>query len=87
MADAMQDSMQADILFLDDIGAESDKYKSAENVDALCQLLSRRERKWTLVTTNFRTEQWDQQFDARVADRLMRNSIVCDLECGSYATR
>jgi DNA replication protein DnaC len=87
MADALQDSMQADILFLDDIGAESDKYKSAENVDALCQLLSKREKKWTLITTNFRTEQWDQQFDARVADRLMRNSIVCDLECGSYATR
>ena len=87
MREALQDATSADVLFLDDIGAESDKFKSAENVDALCQLLSRRERKWTMITTNFRPMQWDKQFDARVADRLMRNSIVCDLGCGSYATR
>jgi hypothetical protein len=88
MAEGLYDSMGVDILFLDDIGAESDKFRSGENVDALCQLLSRRERKWTLISTNFRPMQWDEHFDARVADRLCRsNATICDMECGSYSNR
>lgn len=84
MADGLSDSIEADILFLDDIGAESDKFRSAETTDALCQLLSRRERKWTLLSTNFQPETWATKFDVRVSDRLLRNSVLCDINCGSY---
>jgi DNA replication protein DnaC len=88
MASVMQDSVDADVLFLDDIGAESDKYRSGETTDALCQLLSRRAIKWTMITTNYLPEEWPTRWDARVADRLLRNSVICDMRgCGSYATR
>jgi len=88
MWDELVDAIEADLLFLDDVGAESDKYRSGETVDAMCQLLSRRERKWTLVSTNFMPEEWLTRFDGRVADRLWRNSLVCDLtDATSYSTR
>ena len=87
MYEAIEAPMNAGILFLDDVGAESDKYRSAENIDALCQLLSRREEKWTMLSTNFRPNMWAKQFDARVADRLLRGSVVCDIACGSFSTR
>lgn len=88
MAEEIADAIDAGLLFLDDIGAESDKFRSGETIDALCQLLSRRENKWTLVTTNYMLEEWPARFDARVADRLWRNSLVCDLsDATSFATR
>ena len=88
MADALHWPMDADVLFLDDIGSESDKYRSGETIDALCQVLGRRENKWTIVTTNYLIEEWPTAFDARVSDRLFRNSIICDLRhSGSYAMR
>ena len=88
VSDSMDSSISTDVLFLDDIGAESDKYRSGETIDALCQLLSRRERRWTMVTTNYLPEEWPARFDARVADRLLRDSMVCDMRgCGSYSMR
>ena len=88
MRDLMRDTMDADILFLDDVGADSDKYRSGETVDALCQLLNRREKRWTMITTNFIPSEWAKQLDARVADRFWRNSVVCDLsDSPSYALK
>lgn len=88
MADQLADAMAADLLFVDDLGAESDKFRTGETTDALCQLLSRRERKWTLATTNYPPHEWENRFDARVADRLFRNSLICDLsDAQSYSTR
>jgi DNA replication protein DnaC len=75
----MRDLMEADFLALDDIGAETDKYKTGEMVDKLCQVLSRRENKYTVITTNVSPDRWNAKFDARITDRLLRNSTVCDL--------
>lgn len=79
MAEILQDSRTADILFLDDIGSESDKFKTGEVNDALCQLLSARERKWTFITTNVEEPDWTKRFDARIADRLHRGAEIVDL--------
>lgn len=84
---AIRDAVEADVLFLDDIGAESDKYRSGEATDALCQLLSRRENLWTVVTTNIARESWAEKFDVRVSDRLQRRSQVVEVKCGSYSLR
>lgn len=70
-------AMRADILFIDDIGAEDDPWKRI--TAKLCQLLSRREHRFTFVTTNFPPSEWREKFDARIADRLWRNSVVMDL--------
>jgi DNA replication protein DnaC len=75
----VQDCMEADFLALDDVGAESDRYKTGIMVDKLCQILSRREERYTIITTNIGPAQWNSRFDIRVADRLVRNSEVCDM--------
>jgi DNA replication protein DnaC len=71
------DMMETDLLILDDVGAEHDPSKSANN--KLCQVLSRRERMFTVITTNVPPERWTEAFDTRVADRLLRNSVVVNL--------
>lgn len=73
----VQDAMDASWLFIDDIGAENDPWKKA--TDRLCQILSRRERKFSVVTTNTASANWPDRFDIRVADRLFRNSVIVDM--------
>lgn len=75
-----------DLAIIDDIGAEHDPSKNA--TDKLCQILSRRERKFTVITTNIKPEDWPNKFDTRIADRLLRNSELVDLfGLTSYAMR
>jgi DNA replication protein DnaC len=82
----LDDMKAADLLVLDDIGAEDDSFKKASN--KLCQLLSVREKKFTVVTTNVQPANWGKVFDVRIADRLLRRSTVVDLtEVDSYATK
>lgn len=70
------DMCNDDILFLDDIGAEADRYKSGESTALLCQLLGKREKKYNVITTNIPRHQWAEKFDKRVADRLKRNKAL-----------
>lgn len=70
----MEDLLQSDLLVLDDIGAEDDPWNVGK--DKLCQILSRREKRFTVVTTNIDPKFWAKRFDARIEDRLLRNSIV-----------
>ena len=71
------DMIEAGLLILDDVGAEHDPSKNGQ--DKLCQILSRRERKQTLITTNIAPDQWMEFFEARITDRLFRNSVHVDL--------
>lgn len=73
----MQDLIETDLLLVDDIGAERDPFNMT--VDKLCQVLSRREDRFTMVTLNVRPEAWANKWDVRVADRFFRNSVVVDL--------
>lgn len=80
----LDDLFTIDVVILDDIGAEHDPSSMA--TEKLCQVLSRRERMHTLITTNIVPENWADKFDARVADRLIRNSVIVDLSgADSYA--
>ena len=82
----LQDATDADLLLWDDLGAENDPWKNI--ADGACQILSRRERKFTVVTTNIKPDQWPERFDERISDRLFRNSVIVDLsEVPSYAMR
>lgn len=74
----------ADLLFIDDLGAERDPKILA--TDKLCQVLSRREKKFTVVTTNIQPDRWVIKWDERIGDRLLRNTRVVDLSSApSYA--
>jgi len=73
----MEDAISADLLVLDDVGAENDPFKIC--ADKFCQILSRREFKFTVLTTNIAPSAWAEQFDGRITDRLMRNSKIVNL--------
>lgn len=80
MTDVLQDACTASLSIIDDIGAESDRYKSGKPTEALCYLLTRRQDfGQTLLTTNVLPSLWDTRWDARVEDRLHRNSVICDM--------
>jgi len=72
-----EDLIETDLAVIDDIGAENDPWKIGANY--LCQILSARERRFTVVTTNIGPEDWAEKFDARIADRLLRYSHVVNL--------
>jgi DNA replication protein DnaC len=79
------EAVSSDLLLWDDLGAESDPWKTC--ADATCQILSRRERKFTMITTNITDTQWGERFDKRIEDRLLRKSIVVDMtHVPSFAT-
>ena len=60
----------ARVAIFDDVGSESDRFKSGEPAERLREALEACERKWVLITTNVRPEKWATKFDQRVADRL-----------------
>ena len=68
-----------DLLFLEDAGAEVDKFKAGEPIERLREILNEFKHKWLFVTTNVMPEQWGQKWDARIADRFFRNSSVVTL--------
>lgn len=73
----MDDAFASSLLILDDVGAENDPWKVC--ADALCQILSRREQAFTVITTNVMPVAWGEKFDVRICDRFLRNSVVLDL--------
>lgn len=80
----MEDAISHSLTILDDIGAEQDPWNICK--DKLCQILSRRENKFTVITTNILPAAWPERFDTRISDRLLRNSVVVDLsDVKSYA--
>ena len=69
----------ASVAFIDDIGAEEDRFRSGSPARVLGDLLGAREKKFTLLTTNIAPDGWRERWDGRVEDRLWRRSVVCDL--------
>lgn len=65
------------LLFLEDIGAEVDRFKSGEPTERLREVLNEFKNRWMFITTNIMPEEWKPKWDERVADRLMRNSVTC----------
>ena len=87
----MEDVTSSDVIFLDDVGAESDRFRSGEPKQILGDLLGRLDSKFVFVTTNIEPAAWARRWDGRVDDRLNRNqSVVVDgydpvLRAESYA--
>lgn len=75
------------LLLLDDLGAEEDKFRSGEPTTILRTLLGLRDGMWTVITSNVPPTKWHTVWDDRVADRLLRDSIVVDMSgCPSFAS-
>lgn len=65
------------LTILDDVGAEHDP--SRIGIEKLYLILSRREQRHTLITTNVPPEHWETKFEKRIASRLFRNSTHINL--------
>ena len=68
--DAARDLREADVVLLDDVGAETDRFKSGAPTSRLRRILSDLENRWVLITTNLMPDQFLGRWDARVASRL-----------------
>ena len=80
MVEILGDAIAHSMLVIDDIGAESDRFKSGKAIDALGYLLTRRQDfGFTMLTTNIPQDGWKDKWDARVADRLLRDSTIIDM--------
>lgn len=73
----IDDLLECPLLILDDLGAEHDPSKCG--ADKLYQILERRERKWTIITTNVGPDFWEHKFDRRISDRMLRHSQIVDM--------
>lgn len=83
----LKSAAECNALFLDDIGAETDRFKSGLPTERLRHLLGERENKFTMITTNIWPKQWPSRWDARVNDRLLRKSRIVKLDgVPSFAT-
>jgi len=80
----MRDINEASMLVLDDIGAETDRFKSGIPTSRLCEVLNRRAGKFTLLTTNVEPSKWREMWDARAEDRLNRDSLVIEMKTPSF---
>jgi DNA replication protein DnaC len=72
------------LVVLDDIGAETDRYRSGVPNERLQRVLDVCERKWLLLTTNAETAKWQERFGARNADRMMAARRVTMFEVESW---
>ncbi len=84
------DAEEADLLVIDDVGAEVDRFRSGLPAENLRLMLERRHthRGYTLITTNLFPEEWSERWDFRVTDRMLRRShVVQSTPNGSYAQR
>lgn len=82
--DLLRDLKTNALIILDDIGAETDRFKNAVSVVRLCQVLEICDHKWLFATTNVDRTQWKQMWDVRVADRLRQSAWLPMFEVPSY---
>lgn len=69
-----REALECDVLLLDDIGTEVDKFKTQEPKERLRILLGAREQKYTATSTNVPVAKWGEVWDQRVEDRLLRGN-------------
>lgn len=67
------------LVILDDIGAETDRFKSGVPEARLKAILDASENKWLLMTTNVHPDSWEERWGRRVQDRL-REAIIITLD-------
>ena len=79
LADQSDLNHGTDILFLEDIGAEVDRFKSGEPTERLREIFNAFKGKWMVVTTNVPVDHWEARWDGRVMDRMFRNSVIADM--------
>lgn len=73
----MEDLISADVIFIDDLGSEEDRFKSGAPTRILGDVLGKIENKFIFITSNISPENggWLKRWDGRVQDRLLRSGM------------
>jgi hypothetical protein len=79
----LEDMSAASMVILDDIGSETDRFKTLIPASRLCQLLNRVEGKYVWITTNKLPKAWVTTWDKRVEDRLLSGDVI-QIKAPSY---
>lgn len=74
--DWCQDVSEASMIILDDVGTETDQFKSGVPTERLTHVLNRCEGKFVWINTNVGPEDWSKRWDARVEDRLLAGECI-----------
>ncbi len=79
----MEDVEAASMVILDDVGTETDVYKSGIPTERLCHVLNRCVGKFVWINTNIGPIRWTEKWDARVEDRLLAGKLI-EVNAPSY---
>ena len=74
-----QPGAETDLMFVEDIGAEVDKFSKGEPTERLRQILNDMKNRFVVVTTNVPVAEWEKRWDGRIMDRLFRNSKIIQM--------
>jgi DNA replication protein DnaC len=66
----IDNTKQCQWIILDDVGSETDMYKSGEPAERLRRAIDIGLQRWMVISTNVKPCDWQNRFDSRVADRL-----------------
>jgi len=75
--DLVTELIEAGVLLVDELGGEYDPSKMAS--EKFSSILSHRENKWNMITTNIMMGDWERIMERRIASRLFRNATIIDL--------
>jgi len=83
----LDEKLQDDVLVIDDVGSEADRYRSGSHKAQLRDLLEDCRNKWLLISMNIEKKDWLDVFGARVADRLDAAKIFSTAGIPSYRSK
>lgn len=76
---------------IDDLGVNSmnpDGKATPFAIQTIAEVLDRRLRRWTVITSNFTRKQFAEEFDVRISSRLMRGrNVIVETNVRDFAIR
>jgi DNA replication protein DnaC len=72
----MREVDESSMVIIDDIGTETDRYRTGIPCSRLCQLLDHCRNKWLWITTNKHPNEWATTWDKRVEDRMLAGDVL-----------
>lgn len=85
--DWLYDLRRAQVVILDDVGSEIDRFKSGAPAERLRIALETCEGRFLLISTNLRPDKWTGGFDERVKSRMERAVLLDMTGASDYRPR
>lgn len=86
-ASIMDEIQSSHAIFIDDIGADVDRFKSGMPNQQLTETLNAVDNRWLMITTNIPKPSWETMFGPRNADRLYKSTYFDGRGIPSYRSQ